>query len=251
MRILDQIVHSFEGGPIFNLVSLILGIVGVFLAFVFYFRGQRIRQPVFRTRTFHLVEEKLTKIQALKILYHDHPIENLSLTRVAIWNRGSEPIRSIDVADTDKLRITIESESKLLGAQIHSVISPTNCFSIEPDLERGIVNISFDFFQRNEGLVVDVYHTGKPKTKVVPLGTIIGGDSFVVFKNKDLVGDAFGKFVFGWTNRIKTKNAFVLFVVAISFLAIFLVSIPFLIPLMAIDKIIFIARRAPKQFLLE
>ena len=252
MQNIDRFSTWLNGGPGVNLVSLSLGAAGVLLAFVFYFRGKRVRQPVFRTRTFALIEDKTAKIQSLKILYNDQPVENLSLTRVAIWNRGSEPIRFSDFAETDKLRIKVEDGAKLLGTQIHATNSPTNKFAIIPENENGVININFEYFQKNEGVVINIYHTGKPQTKILPQGTVIGGEQLVQFRQKDLLIDALGKIIFGWIKWFpKTKNTFLIVIFATIFAAYALLWTPVFIPLMIIDKGLAFIRRAPKEFLLE
>ena len=70
-------------------------------------------------------------------------------------------------------------------------------------------NITFEYFQKNEGIVVNLYHTGKSQTKILPQGTVIGGEQLVQFRQKDLLIDAFGNTVFGWFSWFpKTKNWF-------------------------------------------
>ncbi len=62
-------------------------------------------------------ETNVSKIPALKILYDNQPVENLTLTRISIWNRGIDPIEYSDFAPSDRLRIEVEKSFKLLDFQ--------------------------------------------------------------------------------------------------------------------------------------
>jgi len=75
------------------LVGSILGIVGVVLAFYFYFAG--IHEPRL-TYYVHPVRTPLVqvgKVTGLKVLFNGTSLEgNVTAAQIAIWNSGSAPI---------------------------------------------------------------------------------------------------------------------------------------------------------------
>jgi len=56
----------------------------------------------------------LSKINSINVLYHGSKIENLSISRIAIWNAGKKAINSTDIVKKDKFRIEIDKEFKIL-----------------------------------------------------------------------------------------------------------------------------------------
>jgi hypothetical protein len=252
MTSIQHLVEQIGASPWLNVASFVVGIVGFILAFVFYFRAKREKIPQYQIRTFRLIQDNVSKIPALKILYDNQPVENLTLTRISIWNRGIDPIESGDFAPSDKLRIEVEKSFKLLGAELWFAGKPTNNFSLSNNLEKKTVNIQFEYFGRNEGLVVSVFHTGMKDSDLKILGTLKGVESFSHFKKDGrltdkLIGDPFIKFL-GKIMPKKENGQIIVFILAIMMFSILAFL---LLPLFALEKIIYLFQSPPKQFLIE
>ena len=188
-----------NGGPWLNLIFLALAIGGVLFGWA---ASRRIRIPTFSARTYRLVEEKLSKLQQLKILYNDRPIESLSLTRVAIWNRGRLPIEPDDMAPSAQLAVKVTERCKLLGAQIDSVVEPANNFRISSDFDSNLIAIGFDYVSYNDGVVIQVFHTGTSNNDVRVLGTVKDAGPFERFW-RDYLFDRTMARLFKWLPELK------------------------------------------------
>jgi hypothetical protein len=79
-----------------------------------------------------------------------------------------------DVAPTDPLRIEAKDSHKILQAEIVYTRTKANNFSVNLSAEHNFVSIKFDYFHTNEGIVIDLYHTGASGEEINLFGTIKG-----------------------------------------------------------------------------
>jgi len=142
---------------------------------------------VYNSRNYNLIRDRLRALTSLRITYKDEIVTDLSLARIALWNRGRETINSDDIAPKDPLRIEVPVGARVLEASLDFVTSPVNGFTISLDEDRRAVAINFDYMHTNEGCVLSIYHTS---TEVPPavLGTIkgVGGFSRAVLDKDEL-----------------------------------------------------------------
>ena len=160
---MEKISQWLNQNPLLNLVFLLLASVSILLSLVLYIKSRKYKRPCFNIRTFQLIEDSVNKIEAVEIRYQGERVQNLSLTKLALWNRGNDTVNIQDVASTDPLRIEIGPPAKLLGAELIYTTNPANNFRILPNLQTGEVKIDFEYFHTYEGMVVQLYHTGSRK----------------------------------------------------------------------------------------
>jgi len=155
-----------------TILSLLVGIVGIVLAIVFYIRSRRVKQPLYTIRSVNLL--RAPKLEVLDIRYANEPIVSLTATKIAFWNGGRETITRDDIAAADPLEVTMQRGVKALDAQILHCINPANRFetSVRPDASGALM--AFDFLDRGEGAVVQLLHTGSSSDDIKIRGTIKG-----------------------------------------------------------------------------
>lgn len=93
------------GGTALNIVSLALGIAGVLSSIYFYIRSKREKRPVFHTKKFQLVKDKVSDVQGLAIMFEGQQVKTLSITKLAFWNAGARTIDRADIVESDPLRV--------------------------------------------------------------------------------------------------------------------------------------------------
>src|SRR5258706_5309667 len=121
---MQRFVEWLNRNPWLNLAFLALAFTSIITSIVLYLKSKKEKRPFFQCRTFRLVEDSLAKMEAVEILYKGQPVQNLSLTKVAVWNGGTETINSSDIAPTDVLRLCVQSPVKLLGSEIVHTTNP-------------------------------------------------------------------------------------------------------------------------------
>lgn len=217
-----------------------------------FLKSKREKRPCFSVKTFRLVEDELNKIEVVEILYRGQRVENLSLSKLALWNRGNDTINATDIAPTDPLKIVLSDSYKLLAAEIIYVKTKANNFSILQDLEKGEIKIDFDYFHTNEGVMIQIYHTGKSNNDVNLVGTIKGVNKIPRIAPTEIYftySFSFVRLIESTLPHYITKGPEV-----IQWIAAFVVAMiifPITVPLMVIDLLMRPVRRLPFDFTSE
>jgi hypothetical protein len=184
MDFLQEIYTFFRGNPTLNIISLLLGISGLILSFYFYSKSKKSRKPVFIIRTINLIKESLNKIETVNILYGTNKIDNLSISKIAFWNDGRETINSTDIASLAPICVVISSEYEILDAEIIFQKNVANNFQISISDDRKSVNVNFEYFDFEEGIVLQIAHTGNSSNEIDITGTV---KSVKKIKRKELI----------------------------------------------------------------
>ena len=159
-----------EGGATINFIFLLLAIVGILSSIYFYLQGRREKRLVFHVRTFPLIRNSIGTVPELSIAYRGRPVTTLSLTRLALWNAGSQTITKADIVFSDPLRIHAEGKGEILAAQVSFTRRPAVNLSANSDAMS--VALFFDFLDQGDGGILDIYHLGTLKFEVI--GIILG-----------------------------------------------------------------------------
>ena len=97
----------------------------------------------------------------ITVRYRDNDIPRLTRTVVAVWNSGEETIHPRHVEPADQLSIRFAESDQILSAAIIAQTRPDILASLRPSIEKpNHVGISFEFLNKNDGLVVELFHTG-------------------------------------------------------------------------------------------
>src|SRR2546425_3910865 len=68
----------------------------------------------FYVTTWNLVQDFTTKFTKLELLFGGKPIRTISVSKISIWNEGNETIHASDIADADRLRLSVVDGAELL-----------------------------------------------------------------------------------------------------------------------------------------
>jgi hypothetical protein len=247
MTKMNELIEWLNDNPWLNLVFLFLAIASIIVSFLLYFKSKKIKKPTYLIKSFNLIKRKATKIKQVKLYYDKEVINNLTVTKVSIWNKGNQTINNSDVAPKDPLRIEISNDFNFLSANIAYVKKEANNFKISLNKAKDNVIIDFDYFHTGEGVIVELYHTGTSSDDIKLFGTI--KDVKSLYKGEvhkeyliDLVFDnSFGLM------RSKLNN----FWWKVYMFLILPILVPILIILMPFSKIYEFTKSIPKEFYLD
>jgi hypothetical protein len=164
----NLLLNYLNSGNIGILLSIVFGLLAIYL----YFIGKKQRKPTYIVRTIRLVSSKLKDIDNIKISYAGANIENLSISKIALWNAGKETINSADIPPTSPIKLEIEPKYEFLGANILYQKKVSNNFKLEMSSDKKSVLIKFDYFDYEEGVVLQVFHTGNESNDIKLTGDI-------------------------------------------------------------------------------
>lgn len=114
----------------------------------------------------------------MEILYKGSKIDNLSITKIAIWNAGKETINNTDVAENDRFRIEINDKYLILESEIIVAINRANSFTLIRKTDN-VLEIKFDYFDHKEGIIIQLYHTATSSEHLKIKGSFKGTKSIV------------------------------------------------------------------------
>lgn len=170
-------IHSdMNTGNVLGIVGCVVGTVGLIASAVFYIRSRRSKEMLWATKTSNLIRNYKKKLPDLDISYKGHPTENLSVSRLLLWNAGPDAIRRQDmeeVSTTNRLRIEAIANVKLLDVTLLETNAVSQLSAQQPEDQRTSF-IDFLSLNKGQGAVFQIVHTGVKDSDIRLNGEIVG-----------------------------------------------------------------------------
>ena len=163
-------LREFIQHPVLTVLSLTIGVIGVILTL----RSMRAKRPTWSIHSHNLVSAAAAALPELDIRYGDRKAENLTVSRIAFWNGGTETIGGQDIAEADPLRVVASGRAELLEVGIIKANSPANRFAVTKVEDGKAAKVAFDFLDRGHGAVIQAIHTGISSEDLHVEGTVKG-----------------------------------------------------------------------------
>jgi hypothetical protein len=112
---MQSIINFLSANPWLNLLFLVLAVLSIIISVVLFLRSRKEKILVYATSSFNLIHNSVARIPGLYVKYEDNNIDNLTLTKIAIWNKGKGTINNTDIAPTDKVSIFPKEYVKILN----------------------------------------------------------------------------------------------------------------------------------------
>ncbi|MDY6857636.1 MAG: hypothetical protein SWO11_23635 [Thermodesulfobacteriota bacterium] len=173
MKLFWTWLSSVATSPLFSVASFVLAVVGVILTIHFYRKGRRQRAISYARQSDTLVEDLSDRFPKLLISFGGENISALTVSRIAVWNSGTESIRGNDISQSDPLRIILPEGTKLLSSEITSKTKEANSFSLHHDVEGNVITLSFEYVDPDDGIVINLIHSGSKRDPEVR-GSVVG-----------------------------------------------------------------------------
>jgi len=212
----DNFLNFVNQNPWLNIIFILLALLGIFLTI----KSKKSKKPIYRTRTINLIKENIGKMKSVDILYHGDKIENLSVSKIAIWNAGKETINDTDITK-NKFRIEIDEKYKILEYELIPQKNPANNFKLIKTSDN-VLEINFDYFDYEEGIIVQIYHTATTGDSLSVKGSFRG--------RKNIVRIEPGKRAFVILNKVDAiSDSIIDYLLKRRILGLFLFFVPILI----------------------
>lgn len=155
-------------------LGTIVGIIGIVIAVATYFLSRSVYRLSVHKTTKELIgpSDSLLPSQ-VEVLYEGEIVSKLSSTNFVIWNSGNKVISKGSLETIDPLRIDVASDARILRHEIKIINNPTCNFSVKPDESGLSLTLHFDFLEKNDGLHLQILHTGSD-SDIDIAGKIIG-----------------------------------------------------------------------------
>lgn len=169
----NNILITFLNGNIwFNCITLILSVAAIPMTIWIFYQSNKKKLPTYMLRTISLVAGKVQTIKSIHIKYQDQEINNLAITKLALWNDGKDTIKADDFAKNGPLKIIIDNNYQILDYELLYQKQPKNNFNLKLSKDKKAIDISFEYFSYLEGVIIQIYHTGHRNSNIELEGQI-------------------------------------------------------------------------------
>jgi hypothetical protein len=160
-------------------IGIGLGVLGVALSYYFYIKGLRTKRPYCLTFTHVIAGRMLMEVPEFRITYRGRPVPRLAITKLVFWNAGSDTINSTDVPAAARFCISIVGSGEFLNHNLDFVKKSSNAIALSIDGDKKFINVKFDYFDKNDGFVVELLHTGESDSSIRVESTFKGAHPLV------------------------------------------------------------------------
>lgn len=157
--------------------GVILTLFGVYLTYRAYKKSRKKSVPSYWISNTNIFEDKPQLRGRIKVFFDNLELENCSVAKILIWNRGDQSIRYSDIPALDLLRIEAVDDIKILEAE--QIFSSNQHCNFSAELADNQVTIGFDYIDQGDGVVLQLFHTGKSGKALSLCGSVIEYGGFI------------------------------------------------------------------------
>jgi hypothetical protein len=160
--------------PWIGLLGTVFTVLGVGLAIYFYFAGARTRKLTYFVSPVKTIVVKGGEASTLRVLHGDQDIKgDVTAAQVAIWNDGTESIRSENVLSS--VCIVLHPSVPVLEAKIRKVSRGVIGAAVDASrLPDGVIPVTWKILEHNDGAVIQLIFAGPTETEIAVEGTVEG-----------------------------------------------------------------------------
>ncbi len=152
----------------------VLGLLGLAVAVLTYILSRQRKRISFSYINRRLLGSNYTILpEEISVTYEGHQITQLSRLVLMLWNSGEKTVSAADVVKADPIRFDFGEAGGVLSAavikQSRSVVDAKAIIAMDTNT----VVVEFEFLDPNDGLVVEVLHSG-PLDEFEVYGTVKG-----------------------------------------------------------------------------
>lgn len=181
-----NIITIIEKNPIISLLVILCTIVPVLYNILKKVCGRKGKEIVYIKRSERLIQNGNTSIPDLTITFREKEIADLTSSRIAIWNHGENVINNSEIVAEQPLRVISKNDNtKILNVSLLTESDAANKIEIKNDEScSNKVEIGFDYMAKDDGLVIQVLHTGAGEDILVDC-KIKGGEKVKNLEHSD------------------------------------------------------------------
>lgn len=151
-------------------------VIGYLLNYIFHLKGKKEKTPCYAVRNKTLIENLVSKFPAIQVMYEGNvePIENLSVAKILFCNQGSDVIYNQDMVEDQPFAIAVKEGCKIIEIAVVFAKEPANQIVVTRAQDRSKATLSFDHMGRDEGVIIQVIHTGLNSADLFMIGKVKG-----------------------------------------------------------------------------
>lgn len=161
MEAIQNIISDPNLAPWLSISGLALAVLSVVLAIYFFLKSRKFKQPFCVISNRNVIDSSISRTPGLSVKYNGEKVNHLSVSTVVFWNAGRETIRGEDIPQNTPFEITTKNGALIYRVENKFNKRDANSFESAVSEDKKKISLSFDFFDQNDGFVLDVVHSGK------------------------------------------------------------------------------------------
>lgn len=203
-------IQGIAANPYITVIGFVVGVAGLLYAIYIARRDRKTKILRYSLVNSILIEDGQTLYPKLEVTYDGEKLDNFVMTKVGIYNQGTDVIRMNDIAPNDPIQISVSEDFRLLEFALIKSSNPLNDFHVLKSSDH-VIHIEFDYIEPYDSAIIQLLHTSKDSSSISISGTIIGASKPFVptrFKNlKDYsnvttpIGKTLRRLMYGLENK--------------------------------------------------
>ena len=170
---LVKVMNLLSSVDISIVISYSIAFISILLSVLAYIHSRRTQKPKYLISSASLRNEVFEN-STIKLRQGNRDIPCLTISKFALWNTGIT-LNKEDIAERDPIRITTNNEAEILEVQeLYS--EDQNNYRCEISEDKHTINMSFDYFAKNQGVVLKIFHTGTGSFDLSVKGALKNGE---------------------------------------------------------------------------
>jgi hypothetical protein len=154
------VLENLTTNPIAWLILSLVTVLSFVYAIYTQITNKERKELTYAQKTDTLIYNKEKSFEKISVFYDDKPIENLYVSKIAIWNSGNRVLKKADFVKNKLLKISLEDNCDILESNIIMKTEETNAFKLSPKDDKEIL-VDFDYAEKDDGIVLQLIHTGE------------------------------------------------------------------------------------------
>lgn len=176
---MEALTKWIAENPVVTTWITIISLIGVAITIVALFlqiKDKKKRAIYYTINSTVLIDNEVSRIDGIKILFHDREIETVVVSKIKLWNGGNEILETSDFYPSHGLSIKVPQNEKILAAVVNEETDETCKVNVQNSTQdKNVRMIDFYCLEPRQGATITIYHTNIDERGTEIIGKIKGG----------------------------------------------------------------------------
>lgn len=176
MKELTQWITAHPEVSTWITIISVFGVIVSLIALILQIKDKKKRAVYYNIASTVLIDNKVSAIEGIKILFQNKEITTVSVSNIKLWNGGNEFLEKSDFYPGCPLKIVVPENEKILAIALTEQSDETCKINARiSDENMSEATISFYCLEPRQGGTINVYHTNTADDGLKIVGKIKGG----------------------------------------------------------------------------
>ena len=176
---MEKLTQWITEHPVVTTCVTLISLIGVLLtaiALILQIRDKKKRAIYYTIASTVLIDNKVSAIDGIKILFQDNEISTVAVSNIKLWNGGNEFLEEKDFYPGYELKIVVPESEKILAIAVSEQSDDVcNINAQISNTKSSEALVSFYCLEPRQGATINVYHTNINDKETKMIGKIKGG----------------------------------------------------------------------------